>query len=112
MYFVFIYENKRMKPVEIVLRKERRGKRENDGGGKSEICCKHICKYHNVCLKNVHSTCEAEMAHSYNPSFSGGRDQEDHSSKTAPANSSTDPITKLSNTRKGWWSGSSHKVPA
>jgi hypothetical protein len=49
---------------------------------------------------------------SYKPSFSGGRDQEDHSSKTAPANSSTDPITKLSNTRKGWWSGSSHKVPA
>jgi hypothetical protein len=46
MYFVFIYENKRMKPVEIVLRKERRGKRENDGGGKSEMCCKHICKYH------------------------------------------------------------------
>jgi hypothetical protein len=35
MYFVFIYENKRMKPVEIVLRKERRGKRENDGLCKS-----------------------------------------------------------------------------
>jgi hypothetical protein len=35
MYFVSIYENRRMKPVEIVLRREERGKRENDGGGKS-----------------------------------------------------------------------------
>jgi hypothetical protein len=31
MYFVFIYENRRMKAVEIVLRRDR-GKRENDGG--------------------------------------------------------------------------------
>jgi hypothetical protein len=28
-------KNRRMKPVEIVLRREGRGKRENDGGGKS-----------------------------------------------------------------------------
>jgi hypothetical protein len=34
MYFVFIYENRRMKPVETVLRKGE-GKRENDRGGKS-----------------------------------------------------------------------------
>jgi hypothetical protein len=33
IYFVSIYENRRMKPVEIVLRGE--GKGENDGGGKS-----------------------------------------------------------------------------
>jgi hypothetical protein len=32
MYFVSIYENAQMKPVEIVLRG---GKRQNDGGGKS-----------------------------------------------------------------------------
>jgi hypothetical protein len=31
MYFVSIYENRRMKPVEIVLRTGR-GMRENDGG--------------------------------------------------------------------------------
>jgi hypothetical protein len=24
------------------------GRKENGGGGKSEIYCKHICKYHNV----------------------------------------------------------------
>jgi hypothetical protein len=34
MYFVSIYENRRTKPVEIVLRKGE-GKRENRGGGKS-----------------------------------------------------------------------------
>jgi hypothetical protein len=33
MYFVFIYENRRMKPVEIVL--SRGEKRKNNGGGKS-----------------------------------------------------------------------------
>jgi hypothetical protein len=35
MYFVSIYENRRMKSVEIVLKKEGVGKRENNGGGKS-----------------------------------------------------------------------------
>jgi hypothetical protein len=34
MFFVFIYENRRMKPVEIVLRRGKEMK-ENDGGGKS-----------------------------------------------------------------------------
>jgi hypothetical protein len=35
MYFVPIYENRRMKPVEIVLRRGEGKKRKNDGGGKS-----------------------------------------------------------------------------
>jgi hypothetical protein len=35
MYFVSIYENRRMKPVEIVLRREGGGKRKNNGAGKS-----------------------------------------------------------------------------
>jgi hypothetical protein len=35
-----------MKSVKIVLRRRREGKRENDGGGKSKIYCKYICKYH------------------------------------------------------------------
>jgi hypothetical protein len=30
----------------------------------------------------------------YNPSYSGGRDQEDHGSKPAQANSAQDPISK------------------
>jgi hypothetical protein len=47
-----------------------------------------------------------------NPSYLGGRDQEDHSSipdhssKPAQANSSQDPISKILFTEKGWWSGS------
>jgi hypothetical protein len=50
MYFVSIYENRRMKPAEIVLRRGGGEKRENDGDGegKSKICGKHIYKYHNV----------------------------------------------------------------
>jgi hypothetical protein len=35
MYFVFIYENRRIKLVEIVLRREGGGMKENDGGAKS-----------------------------------------------------------------------------
>jgi hypothetical protein len=35
MYFVFIYENRRIKPVEVVLRMGGRGRRENNGKGKS-----------------------------------------------------------------------------
>jgi hypothetical protein len=34
------------------------------------------------------------MAHACNPSYSGGRDQEDRGSKPAWANSSQDPISK------------------
>jgi hypothetical protein len=34
------------------------------------------------------------MAHAYNPSYSGGRDQEDHGSKPAQANSLRDPMLK------------------
>jgi hypothetical protein len=38
--------------------------------------------------------------HTCNPSYSGGRDQEDHSSKPTWANSSRDPISKKPNTKK------------
>jgi hypothetical protein len=34
------------------------------------------------------------MAPAYNPTYSGGRDQKDHGSKPAKANSSRDPILK------------------
>jgi hypothetical protein len=35
VYFVFMYENRTMKPDEIVLRKEGWGMREKDGEGES-----------------------------------------------------------------------------
>jgi hypothetical protein len=46
MYFVFIYEKRRKKPIEIVLRMGERVRREKDRGRKIslKIYCKHICK--------------------------------------------------------------------
>jgi hypothetical protein len=41
------------------------------------------------------------VAHAYNPSYSGGRDQEDCSSKPAQANSLLDPISKKPFTKIG-----------
>jgi hypothetical protein len=41
-----------------------------------------------------------------NPSYSGGRDLEDRSSKPAWTSSLQDPISKIPITKKGWWSGS------
>jgi hypothetical protein len=35
IYFVYVYENRIMKTVEIVLRKGRGGMRQNDGRGES-----------------------------------------------------------------------------
>jgi hypothetical protein len=40
------------------------------------------------------------VAHTCNPSYSGGRDQEDSSSEPAQANSSQNPILKISITKK------------
>jgi hypothetical protein len=51
------------------------------------------------------------VTHAYNPSYSGGRDQEDHSSRLAQANSSLFPILKIPITKQGWWNGSSGRVP-
>jgi hypothetical protein len=48
MYLVFTYKNRRMKPTEIVPRRRVGGKRGKDGENKSNIHCKHICKYHNI----------------------------------------------------------------
>jgi hypothetical protein len=41
------YENREMKPDEIVLRRKGGVRRENNRGGKSKTHCKHIYKYHN-----------------------------------------------------------------
>jgi hypothetical protein len=44
------------------------------------------------------------IAHAYNPSYSGGRDQKDRGSNPAQANSSRDPISEK-NTTKNWAGG-------
>jgi hypothetical protein len=41
------------------------------------------------------------VAHTCNPSYSGGRDQEDRGSKPAQFNSSRDPILKKTHHQKG-----------
>jgi hypothetical protein len=40
------------------------------------------------------------VVHAYNPSYSGGRDQEDHGLKPAQANSLQDPILRKPLTKK------------
>jgi hypothetical protein len=47
------------------------------------------------------------VAHTYNPSYSGGRDKEDCSLKTAQTNSSRASISKIPKTHKKGWQNSS-----
>jgi hypothetical protein len=51
-------------------------------------------------LKKKKKISQAPVVHAYNSSFSGGRDQEDCSSKPAQANSFRDPISKKPFTHK------------
>jgi hypothetical protein len=44
------------------------------------------------------------MAHTCNPSYLDGRDQQDHGLKPAWANWLWDPILIKPNSKKGWWS--------
>jgi hypothetical protein len=46
--------------------------------------------------------CRGPLVHAYNPSYSRGRDQEDHGSKSALANSLRNPMWKIFHTKKGW----------
>jgi hypothetical protein len=52
------------------------------------------------------SGCQAPVAHTCNPSYSGGRDQEDRYSKPAWAKSLRDSISKKLFIKKDWWSDS------
>jgi hypothetical protein len=47
------------------------------------------------------------VVHVNNPSYSGGRSQEDHSSRPAQENSLKDRILKTPNPKKDWLNGSS-----
>jgi hypothetical protein len=53
---------------------------------------------------------QVPLAHSYNPSYPGGTDQEDYGLKPVWANNSWDSISEVPITKKGWWSGSSNRV--
>jgi hypothetical protein len=54
-----------------------------------------------VIFKKLLVFTQAPVAHAYNPSYSGGRDQEDHGSKPAQGNSLQDPILKNTITKIG-----------
>jgi hypothetical protein len=62
--------------------------------------------------KNKEQVSWVPVTHTCNPSYLGGRDQEDGSSKPTEANSWGDPILKISSTKQDWWSGSSGRAPA
>jgi hypothetical protein len=49
---------------------------------------------------------QASVAHTCNPSYSGGRDQGNRGLKSAWANSWRDRISKKPITEKSWWSDS------
>jgi hypothetical protein len=50
--------------------------------------------------KNSMAECHENFVFTCNPSYSGGRDQEDHDSKAAQTNSSRDPISKKTQHKK------------
>jgi hypothetical protein len=49
--------------------------------------------YIHPCVYALKSWYHLVVGHTCNPSYSGGRDQEDHGSKTVWANSSRDPVS-------------------
>jgi hypothetical protein len=53
--FVFMYENRTMKFVEIALGREEERRKKMEGVNLIKIHCKHLCKYHNVspCRNNM-----------------------------------------------------------
>jgi hypothetical protein len=52
---------------------------------------------------------QALVAHACNPSYSGGRDQEDTIQNQPQENSSQDPLLRKHNAKQSWWSSSSSK---
>jgi hypothetical protein len=49
MYFISIYENRRMKPADIALRKGEGGKgRTTEGVNLTKVYCKDIGKYYDI----------------------------------------------------------------
>jgi hypothetical protein len=55
----------------------------------------------NIYASKINTPSQALVAHTCNPSYSGGREQEDHDLKPAWANSSQDPISKKPITKNG-----------
>jgi hypothetical protein len=67
---------------------------------------RYTTKGSNIAEIRSRGSSQLPVAHTCNPSYSEGSDQEDCCSKLARANSLRDPILKTSNSKKGWWIGS------
>jgi hypothetical protein len=63
-----------------------------------------ICVYEIIyvfmCTSHLIGLSQASVAHTCNPCYSGGRDEEDHSWNPDGANSPWDPISKKPTTQK------------
>jgi hypothetical protein len=55
-------------------------------------------------MTNIYINTQALASNTYNPTYWGGKDKEDCSSKLALASSWGDPIWKMPNTKNGWQS--------
>jgi hypothetical protein len=64
-----------------------------------------------VCLFSASSLSFEMEAHTCNPNYSGGRDQEDCGSRPTRQKWKQTLISKLPTHKKSWWSGSSSRVP-
>jgi hypothetical protein len=58
-------------------------------------------RYYHQHHKKKRELCRAPVAHAYNPSYSGNRDQEEGGSKPAQVNSLRNPTSKKPITIKG-----------
>jgi hypothetical protein len=83
------------------------------GLSQMSLLCWGTC--HNTDESLKHYAMWVQVAHTWNCSYSGGRDQMDGGLRSAQANSSQDPISKKKNikpnTKKSWQSGSSGRAP-
>jgi hypothetical protein len=76
-------------------KKEKKKKKGREGGREKE---KEKESFNDLLILS-----QAPVAHAYNPSYSGGRDQEDQGSKPDWANSSRDPILEKNPFTKMDW---------
>jgi hypothetical protein len=92
-----------------LLRGRQQGGRTREGDGRSMTQAhyvqewksqKPIILYNKLIFKN-HWLCQVLVPHTYNPSYSGGRDQKDWGLKSARANNLWGFISKVLNTKKG-----------
>jgi hypothetical protein len=55
MYFVYVYENRIMKPAENFLRRGKGWEGIMEGVNLIKIYCKHLCKCHSVSLQLMYA---------------------------------------------------------